>query len=464
MKKKLVALLCAAAMVMVPSMGVLAAEPDEAPGDNQKTVATSEPAASTAASSTSNQQAGTGEAVKTEIIVTTPSKVAEPAGSEENAKENVVSGTKSQDLPDSSEPSPENPAAGQAAVNQPVVAARSIDAPVPQAVAMNNEASTTSSLPDRGAAIGIGNNGGELQDGVPYTPNGGTGKITWHKDTNTLEFDNFVLETDEDVTIATIGDATLILIGDNCIVSKGNSILISNHYGSLTIKGGGSLTLDSADSAIIEDGGSLNIEGVNITLNSSEGSEAAGLILADTNMDVDQNQMSKNAINITNSTIGGERMQILSYGGIYFNGNSKITANSAGILPAITALGKIVFNLSGDGWVKATAGNNEDAVEAAIASFGGIEFLNGNRIVNLMGGKVAYNSEDGYWYIADSEGNPAGYVVVEGPEQVKAEATSTAKVVKNGIKTGDYAQTGLWLMIMLAAIGCVTITIKKRRA
>ena len=40
---------------------------------------------------------------------------------------------------------------------------------------------------------------------------------------------------------------------------------------------------------------------------------------------------------------------------------TKVTASSAGEVPAITALGKIVFNLSGDGWVKATASNNEDA-------------------------------------------------------------------------------------------------------
>ena len=56
--------------------------------------------------------------------------------------------------------------------------------------------------------------------------------------------------------------------------------------------------------------------------------------------------------------------------------------------------------------------------------------------------------------------------MVEGPEQVKAPATAntSTKIVKNGVQTGDYAQTGLWLVIMLAAIGCIAVAIKKRRA
>ena len=471
MKKKLVALLCAAAMVMVPSMGVLAAEPNEAPGDSQKPVVTSDPEVQTSLSGT-NQPTGTGAITQTP---TTPSKVTKPGTTEPGTTEpgttepgttepavtegNVISHTLTQK--GSQDPSG-NPAAGQAVGDKPVLAVQSNSALGPQAVAMDNGDNKV----DGYATIGIGNNGGQLQDGVPYTPEGSTGKITWHKDTNTLEFDNFVLKVEESVYIGTIGDATLILTGENCIVSKGNSIFISNFDGNLTIKGGGSLTMDSANSAILEVGGSLNIEGVDITVNSSDGSEAAGLMLGDTEIDIDQNQISKNAINITNSTVGGEKMQIVSYGGINFNENSKVTASSAGEVPAITALGKIVFNLSGDGWVKATASNNEDAVKEAIVSGSGIEFLNGNRIVNLMGGKVAYNSEGGYWFIADAEGNPAGYVVVEGPEQVKAQATAntSTKIVKNGVQTGDYAQTGLWLVIMLAAIGDIAVAIKKRRA
>ena len=86
MKKKLVALLCAAAMVMVPSMGVLAAEPNEAPGDSQKPVVTSDPEVQTSLSGT-NQPTGTGAITQTP---TTPSKVTKPGTTEPGTTEPAV--------------------------------------------------------------------------------------------------------------------------------------------------------------------------------------------------------------------------------------------------------------------------------------------------------------------------------------------------------------------------------------
>lgn len=483
MKKKLVALFCIAAMVMVPSMGVMAAEPGEAPGDIKEPVVTSESQVA-GTQVTTNQPTGTDKASDT---LTTPGTSTGTAEIQGTQNDNAGLSTSTNAPTDSQNPSNGNdagttdlqePAEANGTTEttdvteKPVLAVQSKAAAAPQTMAANNGVNIRNSELSKGAAILIGEEDKILEDGIPYTPTGATGKVTWHEDTNTLELDNFILEVagQDDIFIAMIGDATIILTGDNCLVAKEGTIEIWG-YNDLTIKGGGSLTTEASTSGLGTGlgtlGGSINIEGVNITLNSSEDTGMAGILLSDESS-IESGTPSQSSINITDSIISGERMQIFSYGGINFNGKSKVTASSAGEAPAIVAIGKIVFNLSTDGWVKATASTSPDSATEAIVSFSGIDFQNGNRITNLLGGKVAYNSEGEYWFIADSEGNPAGYVVVEGPEKAKVAASETTKVVKNGatagVKTGDYAQTGLWLAIMLAAVGCVAVTIKKRRA
>lgn len=511
MRKRIVALICV--LGLVPSMGVLAAGPEgtedygaaaeQTTAEQQTTKEVTMPeqqAAGAAKEVTVPEQQAAGEAGEQAAAEETAQQEAAGSGTEENAEEEEKTGLPDEDTTaeEEKETANENTGVQQGSqVLEPKEDARTVphedmdtQAAVYSDAVVKNEEPSVTFLYSNGYKI-------TLQDGQSYYGDDVEGTITWHKDSSTIEFNNFKLTYDGgSVKIAVIGDITLVLAGDTLIKASHGNVTISCEGGDMCIESKDAdgvirptLQINSEESTIEVKDGSLELEGADIGVYSSstEGLEKwaddhdysngiQGVHTGDFTNGPNEGADDKHGIYITDGNIAAENSPIMSSGDIVIKGNSTIVCNTSKMnrVPGLFAKGKIVFDR--------VTGRVEYYGDQGILARKGIDFINTSingmaYIVHFKGGTGII--KDGYMMRGGNgklELGPAGSAPGQTPNTIpdttpsgegkvqKLSSASTAASTGNGtVKTGDQTRAATWMILLTAAACCAAAAAKYKR-
>lgn len=450
MRKRIVALACVLGLVLVPSMGVLAAEPEitgEQPVVTEQ-VQTEEPTA------------------EEQPEVEPPSDESGELDSAEGVTEEERAGANAEATPNlsASETQESRQAEVYSAQNTPEKA-------VEPSVSIYK-------------VTDMGGEGVYLQDGEPEKgPNGGT--VTWNKADNTLHFDNFTMENIGDVEITIIGDITLIITGNTVIKAKDGNVTISCTDGNMKIQGkeGGKLVVSSNETKIVVPNGSLTIEDANLEVESTktdgldkyvDGSYSGGVQGIQTGNFSDGPSTSRgSAIYIKDSNVVTKNTPIMSSYDVNFSGETNVECfmDASTRMPAVfanrvinfdTATG--IFKYTGQYGLVArydirfNGTNPQGAVTAT-------RFENGNTLLSIG---YTLSGCDGTLIMKGAGGS---IVRPDGTTDTKPNADHaaggaqnvSATVSTNKVQTGDMAQSVTWLLLMGAAACGITVAARSKK-